>query len=541
MEDKVFLRNVIMYEQGRSLCTGSVSPSAISAIELVRQFRQLRALVIGDAMLDTYLEGTAARLCSEGPVPVVQKTAEYRIPGGAANTAANLLALDADVLLLARIGRDMAGSILRAVLCERGVSDRWLVEDESVSTLHKLRVLADGQYVVRFDEGGDSDSSFAPQATSSQQRLLNTLEEAYAASDLVIVSDYRYGVVSTALLERLQQLHTVCPKVLVIDSKELQRFSQLQATVVTPNYLEACLLTGQTLTHRMLDLGEVELVGRRLLAMLKTEHVAITLAEHGVLLLNRQGESTHIPAHPVAQANDVGAGDSFASAMALALAAGGSMEEAVQIGIDAASIAVTKRWTSVVQHQELLQRVSVREHVRALSISASGVTEHMIASVIAQVGAERLQRRRIVFTNGVFDILHAGHVQFLRQAKALGDVLIVGINSDSSTRRLKGSRRPINSERDRLALVAALDVVDHVLLFDEDTPTALIRLLRPDIHVKGGDYADEVLPEAEAVREGGGHVVILPLAGSLSTTSMIDRILALTTDGEAPVVEKRNV
>lgn len=507
-----------------------------SAIELVRCFRQLRVLVIGDAMLDTYLEGTAARLCSEGPVPVVRKTNEYRIPGGAANTATNIRALDADVLLLAAIGQDMAGKLLRAVLRDRGIDDRWLVEEETLTTLHKLRILADGQYVVRFDEGGDEEQLHR---YALQEHLVTKLEAAYALCDLVILSDYRYGVCSDALITRLQELQAAHPKLLLIDSKELQRFRSLQATVVTPNYLEACLFVGQTPPQRspVLDLAHVETVGQRMLGMLTTECVAITLGEHGVFLLNREGQTLHLPAHPVANANDIGAGDSFTAAMALTLGAGGSIESAAQVGSDAASIAVTKRWTALVQQQELLQRVSVREyntHFRG-AIDKARLER---ALVLQQLEAERLAGKRLVFTNGVFDILHAGHVQFLRQAKGLGDVLVVGLNSDASTHHLKGAGRPINSERDRMALVAALDAVDYVLLFDEDTPTELIRLLRPAIHVKGGDYAEEVLPEAEAVREGGGQVVILPLAGSISTSSVIERIIALTTPD--PSLAERN-
>lgn len=502
-----------------------------SLLNLVQRFRQLRVLVIGDAMLDTYLEGDATRLCSEGPVPVVRKTAEYRIPGGAANTAANLAALDAEVMFLSIVGRDIAGSLLRETLRERDVSDAWLVEDASVPTHHKLRILANGQYMVRFDEGAMLDATNAPEA---QRQLLTRLEEIYPRCDLVLISDYRYGVVSDQLIERLQALHASQPKVLLIDSKALHRFQTLPATIVTPNYQEACyLISSQKRVHtgdnsKATELEQIHAIAQQLLAQLATEQVAITLAERGVFLLNRCGEALHIPAHPVDHANDVGAGDSFASAMALALAAGGNTKEAAQIAIDAASIAVTKRWTSVVQHQELLQRVSLREYARHASV-ASGESEHASpARLTALLEAQKRAGRKIVFTNGVFDILHAGHMQFLQQARALGDVLVVGVNSDNSTRRLKGTGRPINSERDRMALVAALDMVDHVVLFDEDTPTQLIRLLRPDIHVKGGDYTYEALPEAEAVREAGGRIVILPLAGSISTSSMIDRIAALS-------------
>src|SRR5205085_1619819 len=198
--------------------------------------------------------------------------------------------------------------------------------------------------------------------------------------------------------------------------------------------------------------------------------------------------------------------------------------------------------TAVVQHQELLQRVSLRDHVEGPTAlmrgsgfarwpgsdgAHSGEARSAVDRLAAQLAEERRGGRTIVFTNGVFDILHVGHVHFLRRAKELGDVLVVGVNSDRSARRLKGRNRPIIGERDRLALVAALEPVDDVVLFDEDDPTALIRALRPHIHVKGGDYADEALPEAEAVRDVGGRIVILPLIGSLSTTRVIDRIIAL--------------
>lgn len=509
-----------------------------SAIDLVRHFRRLRVLVIGDAMLDTYLEGTAARLCSEGPVPVVSKTAEYRIPGGAANTAANLRALDAEVYFLGITGADLAGGLLRAALRQQGISDQWLLEDSSAQTLHKLRILADGQYVVRFDEGP------SPYSSASQQRLIRVLEEVYPRCDLVVMSDYRYGVLSDELLARFHDLHTAYPKVLLIDSKALQRFHMLEATVVTPNLLEAHALTGIA-QEETPTLASVEQIALSMLAFLKTQHVAITLGANGVFLLNRQSHAAHIPAHPVAHANDVGAGDSFASAMALALAAGGTLEEAAHIGIDAASIAITRQRTAVVQYQELLQRVSLREYSSHMPVISSyrhsntDETQNELVRLAAFLDAEREIGHRIVFTNGVFDILHAGHVHFLRQAKALGDVLVVGVNSDRSTQRLKGAGRPINNERDRMALVAALDAVDAVVLFDEDTPTELIRMLRPTLHVKGGDYADEALPEAEAVAEGGGQVVILPLIGTMSTSSVIDRIAALHEDTMQQVQQQK--
>jgi D-beta-D-heptose 7-phosphate kinase/D-beta-D-heptose 1-phosphate adenosyltransferase len=483
-------------------------------------------------MLDTYLEGSATRLCSEGPVPIVQKTAEHCVPGGAANTAANLHALDADVAFLSIIGRDIACTTLLSALREQGVSDRCIVEDAFTNTLHKLRILANGQYVVR------CDADVRPLSLESQQQLLAHLEEVFPHSDLVVVSDYGYGVVSEEFIERLRALHSLYPCVLLIDSKNLTRFCHVHATVVTPNHREACLLVEprQSASETNIDIPKVEHVGKRLIAMIAAEHAAITMAGQGVLLIDRSGRTVHLPTHPVAQANDVGAGDSFAAAMALALAAGGSVEEAARIAIDAATIAVTKRWTAVVRHQELLQRASLRDHIQhSLTPLSEACSAQALSQLAAQLEVDRQHGRTIVFTNGVFDILHAGHIYFLRQAKALGDVLVVAINSDSNTQRIKGKNRPINSQRDRMAVVAALDAVNYVLLFDEDTPTALIRVLRPHIHVKGGDYANEALPEAEAVQEVGGHVVILPLAGSMSTSSVIDRIVTLARNDEIGV------
>lgn len=514
-----------------------------SAIEIVRSFRQVRTLVIGDAMLDTYLEGTAARLCSEGPVPVVRKTLELRLPGGAANTAANLRALEAEVTLLSFAGRDSAGALLRSALRERGVDDGGLIEDEQASTLHKLRILADGQYVVRFD---DEDTHTYTQ--KSQQALLAAFAEAFARCDVVVISDYCYGVVSDALLTRLRELRERHPKPLLADSKQLLRFRGARATIVTPNVLEARLLVGQNTRGDdapgagggTTPFPQVERLGRQLLALLDTELVAITMASDGVMLVPRQGSPTHIPAHPVRRAHDIGAGDSFVASLALSLAAGADAYEAARIGIDAAGIAVTRPWTSMVSAQELLQRVSLRTYATQASQQgplSEAEAREALARLCAQLDRERAAGRRIVFTNGVFDILHAGHVHLLRQAKQSGDVLVVGVNSDRGARRLKGEHRPINNERDRAALVAALDPVDHVILFDEETPEALIRALRPHLHVKGGDYADEQLPEAGVVREFGGQVVIVPLIGNTSTSSVIDRILALATPGEAREVE----
>ncbi len=498
-----------------------------SAVDLVRQFRRLRVLLLGDAMLDSYVAGTASRLCSEGPVPVVRKTAEERAPGGAANVAANLRALGAQVMFLGLVGADPAGALLRACLREHDLDDRWLIEDQQAATLHKLRILAEGHYVVRLDDGESG-----PYSAQSRRCLLAKLERAYHLCDLVVVSDYGYGAVPDEAIERLRALRARHPRVLVVDAKNLSRYRRAGATIVTPNHLEAQrAVEPGTSGGAEVDLARMEGIGRRLLESLDAGYAAITLAADGVLLLGRAGAARHLPAHPVDSPNVAGAGDSFAAALALALGAGAEVEEAASLGLDAAGIAVAKPRTAVVQHQELLQRVSLRDHAAGTELEPD--RRRAVSCLAARLFEQRLAGRTIVFSNGVFDILHAGHVHLLRAAKELGDVLVVGVNSDRSARRLKGANRPVTGERDRLALVAALDCVDHAVLFDEDTPAALIRALRPHLHVKGGDYADARLPEAEAVEQVGGRIVILPLAGAVSTSSVIERIVALAGAGAA--------
>lgn len=476
-----------------------------SPVDFVRRFPNLRALVIGDAILDTWLEGTATRLCREAPVPVVVGQEEYRFPGGAANTAANLSALGASVTLAGLTGDDPAGEQLRAALREAGVDIGALVADPNAITLHKRRIVADGQCLVRYDEG-----DLARCSPACRRALGDRVERLVSGCDLVIVSDYEYGTIDQELVERIRRLQGPHPHMLAIDARNPRRWADIGATVVTPNLQEARAATGS-------DVAAPEIVARRLREMLDTEYIALTLAGDGVLLVDRDGRSTHLPTWPVPRAGDVGAGDSFTAAMALALAAGATAPQAGRIGVDAASIACTQHRTAVVPHRDLLRRVSLDEQPGAVGLS--------VKEIAARLEAERHGGRRIVFTNGVFDIVHAGHVHLLNRARELGDVLVVGINSDASVKRLKGEQRPINREQDRLALVSALDAVDYALIFDDDTPAEVIRQLRPDVDVKGGDYTEETLPEIDAVREVGAAVRFLPLVDGLSTTNVIRRIV----------------
>jgi len=490
----------------------SPNGSPRSATEIVGSFDGLRALVLGDAMLDLYVEGNVTRICKEGPVPVVDWSGERSAPGGAANVAANLAALGAEVRLAGLTGSDHAGAELRRAVEAAGVDTGGLIEDASCTTLQKLRIVSRGQYLVRLDSGTTSGG-----AGRARRRLLQSLHEMIDGCDLVVISDYAYGAVDDRIIDWLVNARQFRGFVLAVDAKYPMRYAGAHVSILTPSFAEACDAVGARPVESPFGfLDRAVAVASALRERVEAEYLAVTLAGDGVLLANKQGAISHIPSRPMAVAQDVGAGDTFVSAVGLALAAHAAPNQAIEIGIEAALLALTQERTSVVDQQELLRRVNLISRANDLTVAA----------IAPLVDSARLRGQSVVFTNGVFDILHVGHVDLLRRAKELGDLLIVGINSDASTRRLKGPTRPINSERDRLALVSALESVDAAVLFEDDTPEQLIRALRPNIHVKGGDYRPADLPEARAVAEVGGRIEILPFVEGRSTTRLIESIQA---------------
>ncbi len=446
-------------------------------------------------MLDSYYLGTATRLSPEGPVPVVRGRSRRYLPGGAANTATNVLALGARVTLLSVVGDDHEGELLRGELLGRGVDVDPLIVDPHRLTTTKLRILADNKFIARFDEEVDADLE-----GETERVFLESFRRLFRDSDVVIVSDYMKGTVTPAFVAELSALNRDHQRLVVVDSKDLSRHSFRNVSVITPNHLEAqkaCSLGGGTTPLETLPL-DVETLGRLLLQRIGTRWVIMTLGADGAMLFDREGPAEQVRAQKVRNADAVGAGDTFTAALALGLASGLEIRSAAQVAVEAAGIAVGKALTAAVTQQELLQRLSLTGGDQTLGNLAERLEEY------------RTDGKRLVFTNGAFDGLHSGHIAFLREARRLGDLLIVGVNSDESLRRLSG-QSPRNPEEERLSVVAALESVDHAVLFDEREPSALIREIRPHVHVKGGDYLETELPEAEAVREVGGEVVILPL------------------------------
>lgn len=482
--------------------------------ELIDTFSSLHVLVIGEAILDSYLEGTANRLSREAPVPIVTLGSRTDAPGGAANTAANVRSLGGRVTLLSVIGDDPESHLLRQALEASGVSWEQILVQPSRRTLAKHRVIADGQILVRYDQG-DTDLI----DTKAEAALIERLIAFWGDADAVIVADNACGSVTPRVIQALVWLQSSAPRLLVVDARDLSAYRQVRATAIKPNYHEAIHLLGQPEVRGMRARAQqIASQAGRVFELTGAQIAAITLDAEGALVLDRTGPPYRTYARPIRPASGgrtAGAGDTYCSALSLALAAGAQTAQAAELAAAASAVVVGKEGTAVCSAEELRTSLSGEDKFVASS-----------DALVARVAFHRQQGRRIIFTNGCFDILHSGHITYLNRAKALGDILIVGLNADGSVRRLKGPGRPINRLEDRAQVLAALSSIDYIIAFDEDTPSNLIRAVRPDIFVKGGDYTLDTLPEAPLVEELGGAVQILAYVEDHSTTGIIERIRA---------------
>ena len=474
----------------------------------VRDFRSVQALVVGEAMLDSYVRGDASRLSREAPVPIVAVTGRTDAPGGAANTAVNLATLGAISTLVSIVGADDEAGRLRSALERSGVEIAGVITDPGRTTLAKERIVAADQMVVRVDKGS-TDALDA----EAEDRLIDALGDAHERADVVIVSDYDYGVMTPRVLATLRDLQDRSPKPLVVDARDLRRYRRLEPTAVKPNYVEAIGLLGEPDQRgTKLRVAQMAANGERLLDVTGASIVAVTIDAEGVLVFERDAPPYRTYCRPRTDAQAAGGGDTFVATIALALASGAATPEASELASMAAAIVVGQPGTTTCSADDLIGALSV-----------GGKRVDGIDELKRRADAYRAQGRRIVFTNGCFDILHRGHVTYLDRAKGLGDVLIVAVNGDASVSRLKGPGRPINSLDDRLLVLEALSCVDNVVAFDTDTPEPLIEAVRPDVFAKGGDYSRESLPEASLVERLGGSVQILPLVDDRSTTGIIHR------------------
>lgn len=470
--------------------------------------RRLRVAVLGDAILDGWLSGRCERLCPEAPVPVVQVTSTSHVPGGAANTAANLAALGARVRLVSVVGDDADGATLISELVGCGVDTRHVVVAAGRPTTAKRRVVVGDQLMLRVDEGASG-----PLDSVTGAAVVDAARAAIVASDAVVLCDYDTGVLGDELPAVLRRMRNRMP-LLAVDAHRLDRWRTLRPDLVTPNAAEAATVLGMIIEPHE-RVGVLQRCRAALHAATGASTVVVTLDRDGALLF-AEGQPVHRTwARPAPDNHAAGAGDTFVAALTVAVGSGLSLTTAVELAQAAADVVTGRPGTAACTTVELADRLGTHHD--------SAVDADRLAVLVAE---HRAAGRRIVFTNGCFDVLHRGHVAYLNQARLLGDVLVVAVNADSGVRRLKGPSRPVNPAADRAAMLAALSCVDHVTIFEEDTPAELLRRLRPEVYAKGGDYTPHMLPEASIVAEYGGSVHIVDYVSDHSTTAVIDRIRA---------------
>ena len=465
------------------------------------EFSQADVLVIGDVMLDRYWHGPAQRISPEAPVPVIKvETIEER-PGGAANVAMNIAALGARASLVGLTGNDEAAAQLSQALNSVAV-DCDFVQIASHPTITKLRILSRNQQLIRLDfEEPFSQGDAAP----IQQKMRLKVQKAGA----VVLSDYAKGALSE--VPALIRIANQAGVPVVIDPKGTDFERYRGATLLTPNLSEFEAVAGKCQNEQQLVERATWLMQEYQLAAL-----LVTRSEHGMTLIQPNKAPLHLPTQAQEVFDVTGAGDTVIGVLASALASQLSLEEACYLANSAAGVVVGKLGTSIVTPAELSNAIHARPNDNFGCISEESLAQH--------VQQAKLRGETIVMTNGCFDILHAGHVSYLANARKLGDRLIVAVNSDSSTRRLKGDSRPINSLNNRMQVLAALDSVDWVVAFEEDTPARIIGRILPDILVKGGDYLPEQVAGGADVLANGGSVRILNFEEGLSTTKIIEKV-----------------
>jgi D-beta-D-heptose 7-phosphate kinase / D-beta-D-heptose 1-phosphate adenosyltransferase len=477
--------------------------------DVVDRWRGRRVVVLGDVMLDDWRFAEPRRLYREAATPVFALRRHQDAAGGAGNTAVNLAAMGACPVLVSVVGTDEAGQRLR--LSRAGVDDG-MVPLPGQRTMTKRRLVAADQ-IILCEEDGAPEIVVPPVTTEA---VLASLRRHASGASLLVIGDYGKGLLNEAIRGWLID-HRDDFGVIALDASDPGRWIGLEPTVVTPSYAEAKPLIGADGTR---DRAEaIAEQGRRLLRHTGAQIAAVTLDSDGAVVLSAGAEPFRTRTRPAPTSRTVGAGDTYVAALSLALAAGGSVPVAAELAQLAAGATLGDIGTCVCSRAELLAAIGDHPaHHDARVVDPAALVEH--------VRLRRERGARVVFTNGCFDVLHRGHVGYLSQARQLGDLLIVAVNSDASVRRLKGAQRPVNAVEDRVAVLAALWCVDLVVVFDEDSPAALIEAVRPDVYVKGGDYNLDLLPEAPLVRRLGGEVRTLDYVPDRSTSAILERIRA---------------
>lgn len=473
-------------------------------------FSNTNIIVIGDAMLDRYWHGDTSRISPEAPVPVVRIEKQEDRVGGAANVALNVKALGANAVLVSGVGEDDVGQTLQNMLSEQGVACSF-VKLPNLRTTLKLRVIGRSQQLIRLD--------FEDKHQVLNKDILEKCIPHQANANVIILSDYAKGMLTHPQeLIAFARSHNIT---VLVDPKNPDLSVYKGATLLTPNLgeFEACVGT-------CASVEEIERKGKKLVQDLDLQGLLVTRGSQGMTLITNTNEILHIPAQAREVFDITGAGDTVIAVLGACLAAKLSMRDAAKLANIAAGLSVGRFGTATITAQEINNEL---EQTPFQGVNKGVMT---LETLLPEVTRRKMYGDKVIMTNGCFDILHAGHVAYLQQARALGSCLIVAVNDDDSVKRLKGQSRPINPLDQRMKVLAALGCVDYVVAFSEDTPRNLIAQVLPHVLVKGGDYKPEQIAGAVEVIQNGGKIEILPFVDGCSTTQTISRMVFSVNQNE---------
>jgi len=477
---------------------------------LAQTFGQQTVLCIGDLMLDEFVYGEVSRISPEAPAPVIAARRSETNIGGAGNVARNIASLGGQCIFTGLIGEDEVGVKMAVTLAQEPGIESVLVHDPARPTTRKVRFVSEhfSTHMLRADW-----ELAQPASGEIEQKLIDAVLPNIVRADIVLLSDYAKGVLTARVIRNVIDAAKKLGKRVIVDPKSVNLAIYRGATLLTPNRKEFAEATRSPADSD----ASIAAAAKDAMDLADCEAMLVTQSERGMTLVTRHGESIHVPALPVKVRDVSGAGDTVAAALALALAAGANWEAALRVANAAAAVAVSKKGTATVTPAELRRKILPH---------ASLAAEEKIApadALEAHLAEWRKQGLRVGFTNGCFDILHPGHVKVLTAARGACDRLVVGLNSDASVRRLKGEGRPVQDEQARAEVLAALEAVDLVVVFEEDTPIRLIEQIRPSVLIKGGDYTREQVVGHEIVEKSGGEVLLVDVLEGHSTTTLVKR------------------
>ncbi len=465
-------------------------------------------LVLGDVILDRYVRGEVNRISPEAPIQILRSNQTDERPGGAANVVQNLVGMGAETRCLAVVGDDHGGETLRRMFEEQGVSTDELLVSDHRETPVKTRMMARGQQMLRMDR-----EDTHPIRQELQDELLDRFHDVIDWADVVLVCDYRKGNLPPSLLEEVFETARGKDVPVLVDPKGSDYTRYRGTSGIAPNRNEAEQATDVTITKN----EDYRRAAVRLLDELDCDLVFITRGSEGMSLFERDEQEVYIPAEEIEVFDVTGAGDTVMAALGLVIGGGGSPHMAGRLANIAGGAAVERLGAAVISREDLLERMEDRDRDDEEKILP-------LDQLVEALEKHRTDGQTIVFTNGCYDLLHEGHLQTLQFARDQGDCLVVGLNSDESVRQIKGPDRPVKSEETRAKLLASLEMVDYVVLFDDPTPEELIENIVPDVLVKGEDWKGKEVVGQEVVESSDGRVAFSPIVDGISTTSLIEKI-----------------